>query len=120
LAQHSLHGALKITPGHDPTDYEIGARHGLPIISMFDREAKVTEAGGPYKGMDRFDARKQVWADMQAAKLTVKTEPYTLNVPRSQRGGEIVEPMIRRSGLDHRRWPTRRLRATGAFTCRTL
>ncbi len=87
-------GALKITPGHDPMDYEIGARHGLPIISMFDREAKVTEAGGPYKGLDRFDARKQVWADMQAAKLTVKSEPYTLNVPRSQRGGEIVEPMI--------------------------
>jgi len=87
-------GALKITPGHDPTDYEIGARHGLPIISMFDREAKVTEAGGPYRGLDRFVARQQVWADMQAANLTIKSEPYTLNVPRSQRGGEIVEPMI--------------------------
>ncbi|MCC7359010.1 MAG: valine--tRNA ligase [Anaerolineales bacterium] len=87
-------GALKITPGHDPTDYEIGSRHGLPIISMFDREAKVTEAGGPYKGLDRFEARQRVWADMQTGKLALKTEPYTLNVPRSQRGGEIVEPMI--------------------------
>ncbi len=87
-------GALKITPGHDPTDYAIGARHGLPIISMFDREARVTEAGGPYTGQDRFECRKRIWADMQAAGLTLKTEPYTLNVPRSQRGGEIVEPMI--------------------------
>ncbi|MCC6189654.1 MAG: valine--tRNA ligase, partial [Anaerolineales bacterium] len=87
-------GALKITPGHDPTDYEIGARHGLPIISMFDREARVTEAGGPYQGLDRFEARQRLWADMQRAGLTIKSEPYTLNVPRSQRGGEIVEPMI--------------------------
>jgi valyl-tRNA synthetase len=87
-------GVLKITPGHDPTDYEIGARHGLPIISMLDREARVTEAGGPYKGLDRFDCRKQMWEDMARAGLTLKTEPYTLNVPRSQRGGEIVEPMV--------------------------
>jgi valyl-tRNA synthetase len=87
-------GALKITPGHDPTDYEIGARHQLPVISMLDREARVTEAGGPYKGLDRFEARKRLWADMKEAGLTIKTQTYTLNVPRSQRGGEIVEPMI--------------------------
>jgi valyl-tRNA synthetase len=87
-------GALKITPGHDPTDYEVGARHKLPIISMLDREARVTEAGGPYRGLERFEARKKLWADMERAGLTVKVEPYTLNVPRSQRGGEIVEPMI--------------------------
>jgi valyl-tRNA synthetase len=87
-------GALKITPGHDPTDYEIGARHGLPIISMFDREARVTEAGGRFAGMDRFEARQRLWGDMRAAGLTIREEPYTLNVPRSQRGGEIVEPMI--------------------------
>ena len=87
-------GALKITPGHDTADYEIGAHHHLPIISMLDREARVTEAGGQYQGLDRFEARKRLWADMQAAGLTIKTEAYTLNVPRSQRGGEIVEPMI--------------------------
>ena len=87
-------GALKITPGHDPIDYEIGSRHHLPTISMLDREARVTDAGGPYKGLDRFEARKRLWADMQRAGLTIKTEPHTLNVPRSQRGGEIVEPMI--------------------------
>jgi len=87
-------GALKITPGHDPNDYEIGQRHGLPVLSMLDREAKVTEVGGPYAGLDRFDCRKKLWADMQAAGLVIKEEPYTLNVPRSQRGGEIIEPMI--------------------------
>ena len=87
-------GALKITPGHDPNDYEIGQRHGLPVLSVLDREAKVTGVGGPYAGMDRFDCRKKIWADMQAAGLVIKEEPYTINVPRSQRGGEIVEPMI--------------------------
>ncbi len=87
-------GALKITPGHDPNDYEIGHRHGLPVISMLDKEARVNENGGPYQGLDRFEARKKLWADMKAAGLVIKEEPYTLNVPRSQRGGEIVEPMI--------------------------
>ena len=87
-------GALKITPGHDPNDYEIGQRHGLPVLSMLDREAKVTEIGGPYAGLDRFACREKLWADMQAAGLVIKEEPYTLNVPHSQRGGEIIEPMI--------------------------
>jgi valyl-tRNA synthetase len=87
-------GALKITPGHDPNDYEIGQRHGLPVLSMLDREAKVTTIGGPYAGMDRFDCRKKLWADMKAAGLVIKEEAYTLNVPRSQRGGEIIEPMV--------------------------
>jgi valyl-tRNA synthetase len=87
-------GAVKVTPGHDATDYEIGARHNLPTISILDREARVTEAGGPYQGLDRFECRKKLWADIQQAGLTIKTQPYTLNVPRSQRGGEIVEPMI--------------------------
>ena len=87
-------GALKITPGHDPNDYEIGQRHKLPVLSMLDREAKVTQVGGPYAGMDRFDCREKLWADMKRAGLVIKEEPYTLNVPRSQRGGEIVEPMI--------------------------
>jgi valyl-tRNA synthetase len=87
-------GALKITPGHDPNDYEIGQRHGLAVLSMLDREAKVTATGGPYMGMDRFECRKKLWADMQAAGLVIKEEPYTINVPRSERGGEIIEPMV--------------------------
>ncbi len=87
-------GALKITPGHDPNDYAIGERHALPVLSMLDSEAKVTATGGPYAGLDRFECRQKLWADMKAAGLVIKEEPYTLNVPRTQRGGEIVEPMI--------------------------
>lgn len=87
-------GALKVTPGHDPNDYEIGQRHKLDIISVLDEEARVNENGGPYAGMDRFDARAALWKDMREAGLVLKEEPYTLNVPRTQRGGEVVEPMI--------------------------
>ncbi|MBI1794471.1 MAG: valine--tRNA ligase [Chloroflexi bacterium] len=87
-------GALKITPGHDPNDYAIAQRHNLPIISVLDEAAKINENGGPYQGQDRFEARKNLWADMQAAGLVIKTQPYTTTIPRSQRGGEIVEPMI--------------------------
>lgn len=87
-------GALKITPAHDPNDYKIGLAHQLPMITMLDLDAKVNEAGAPYTGMDRFAARKQLWADMKEAGLVIKEENYTLNVPRSQRSGEIIEPMI--------------------------
>ena len=61
---------------------------------MLDEAARVNENGGPYAGLDRFEARKKLWEDMRQAGLVIKEEPYTLNVPRSQRGGEIVEPMI--------------------------
>jgi valyl-tRNA synthetase len=87
-------GALKITPGHDPNDYAIAQRHNLPILSVLDTAAQINENGGPYQGQDRFDARKNMWADMKKAGLVIKTEPYRTTIPRSQRGGEIVEPMI--------------------------
>lgn len=87
-------GALKVTPGHDPNDFAIGERHHLPVISVLDEAARVNQNGGAYAGLDRFDARQKLWADMKAAGLVLREEPYTLNVPRSQRGGEIVEPMI--------------------------
>jgi valyl-tRNA synthetase len=87
-------GALKITPGHDPNDYQIGQRHNLAVISVLDAAAHITKEGGAYEGMDRFDCRKKIWEDMKAAGLVIKEQAYTLNVPRSQRGGEIVEPMI--------------------------
>ncbi|MBC7877451.1 MAG: valine--tRNA ligase [Anaerolineales bacterium] len=87
-------GALKITPGHDPNDYAIAQRHNLPMISMLDVEAKVNENGGKYQGQDRSVARKNMWADMKAAGLVIKTENYRTTIPRTQRGGEIVEPMI--------------------------
>ncbi|MGA7605486.1 MAG: valine--tRNA ligase, partial [Anaerolineales bacterium] len=87
-------GALKITPGHDPNDYAIAQRHNLPIISILDEAARINENGGPYKGQDRFEARKKLWAEMKKAGLVIKEEKYLTTIPRSQRGGEIVEPMI--------------------------
>ncbi len=87
-------GALKVTPGHDPVDYQIGQRHALPVISILDEEARVNSQGGPYAGLDRFAAREKLWEDMRQAGLVLKEEPYQRNIPRSQRGGEIVEPMI--------------------------
>jgi valyl-tRNA synthetase len=88
-------GALKITPGHDPNDFEIGQRHGLAIVNVLDSDAQMNANAGPhYAGLDRFECRKKLWADMEAAGLTLKTQPYRTQVPRSQRGGEIVEPML--------------------------
>ncbi len=87
-------GALKITPAHDPNDYQIALRHNLEMINILTPEAAINENGGPYQGLDRFECRKRMWEDMRAAGLVIKEQPYTLNVPRSQRGGEIVEPMI--------------------------
>lgn len=87
-------GALKITPGHDPHDYEIGQRHHLDLINIMNKNATLNENAGPYAGMERFKARKAIWADMEAAGLVIKEEPYLMNVPRTQRGGEIVEPIV--------------------------
>jgi valyl-tRNA synthetase len=87
-------GALKITPGHDINDYEIGERHNLQIVSILNKDATINEKGGPYNGLDRFECRKKLWQDMKDAGLVIKEQDYTLKVPRSQRGGEIIEPMI--------------------------
>ena len=87
-------GALKITPGHDPNDYQIGQKHGLEIISILDTDAHVNENGGPYQGQDRFECRKKLWEDMRSTGLVIKEEDYMINIPRAQRGGEVIEPMI--------------------------
>lgn len=87
-------GALKVTPGHDPNDHAIGESHGLPIISVLDEAGRINQHGGPYAGQDRFECRDNIWKDMRAAGLAIKDEPYTIIVPRSQRGGEIIEPMV--------------------------
>jgi len=89
-------GALKVTPGHDPNDFEIGKRAGLAVINVLNKDATMSAAAGPYAGLDRFECRQRLWADMETAGLTIRVEPYTLNVPRSQRGGEIIEPMVSR------------------------
>ncbi len=87
-------GALKVTPGHDPNDFEIGKRHKLAIVNVMNKDATMSAAAGPYAGMDRFDCRQKLWQDMEAAGLTIKKQPYTVNIPRSQRGGEIIEPLV--------------------------
>ena len=87
-------GALKITPGHDPNDYEIGKRVGLDLINIMNKDGSMNSNCGKYAGIDRADCRKQLWADMEAEGLAIKAEPYTNRVPHSQRGGEIIEPIV--------------------------
>jgi len=87
-------GALKVTPAHDPHDYEIAERHNLELINILNRDVTINSNGGIYEGLDRLECRKKLWADMKEVGLVIKEEDYILNVPRSQRGGEIIEPMI--------------------------
>jgi valyl-tRNA synthetase len=88
-------GALKITPGHDPNDYEVGRRHGLEPISILTLDAHLNDkVPAKYRGLERFEARKQVVADLKAQGFLVAEKPYKLRVPRSGRTGAIIEPML--------------------------
>ncbi|HWI36872.1 MAG TPA: valine--tRNA ligase [Burkholderiales bacterium] len=88
-------GCVKITPGHDFNDYQVGRRHNLDPISVFTLDARVNDhAPAKYRGLERFEARKQVLADLTAQGLLVAEKPYKLRVPRSGRTGVIVEPML--------------------------
>jgi valyl-tRNA synthetase len=88
-------GAVKITPGHDFNDYQVGKRHGLEPISVMTLDGRMNErAPAKYRGLDRFAARKQVIEDLRKENLLVSEKPYKLRVPRSGRTGVIVEPML--------------------------
>ncbi|WP_417457391.1 valine--tRNA ligase [Kordiimonas sp.] len=88
-------GALKVTPAHDFNDFEIGKRHGLEMINIFDRDAAINEnAPEKYRGMDRFEARKAIVADMDAAGFLVKVVPHRHMVPYGDRGGVVIEPWL--------------------------
>ncbi|HKQ82817.1 MAG TPA: valine--tRNA ligase [Steroidobacteraceae bacterium] len=88
-------GCVKITPGHDFNDYEIGKRHNLPLINIFDASARLNEnAPESYRGLDRFEARKRVVADLEALALVDKIEPYKLKIPRGDRSGAVLEPWL--------------------------
>ncbi len=88
-------GAVKITPAHDFNDFEVGRRHGLEAIGIFDKFARLNDkAPEKFRGLDRFDARKQVVADMEAAGLVEKIEPHIHSVPYGDRGGVPVEPFL--------------------------
>ncbi len=87
-------GAVKITPAHDKNDYEVGRRHQLPMINILNKDATLNAEAGPYAGLDRFEARKAILADLEREGLLVKVEPHTMNVGISQRGREIIEPLL--------------------------
>ena len=104
-------GCVKITPAHDFNDYEVGKRHSLPLVNVFDRDARIlheftvltfegyAEAHGEkapevYAGLDRFAARKQIVAEMESLSLLEKVDPHTLKVPRGDRSGVVVEPWL--------------------------
>ena len=87
-------GALKVTPGHDFNDNELAQRHKLELLNILNKDASMNANAGKYAGLDRYDCRERLWSDMEAAALTIKTEPYVTRIPRSQRGGEVVEPMM--------------------------
>ena len=89
-------GAVKITPAHDPNDFEIGARHDLPMINILTFDGRINEQGGDFQGLDRYDARKQVKARLGELELTRGKETITHSVSISQRSGVAIEPMLSR------------------------
>jgi valyl-tRNA synthetase len=86
-------GVVKITPAHDFNDYGVGLRHELPLINVLTKEAKI-ESSFPYASLDRFAARKQIVADLEAAGLLEKIEDHKLKVPRGDRSGAVLEPYL--------------------------
>src|SRR5262249_42268990 len=84
----------KVTPAHDMNDFEAGRRHNLPKIQVISNLGKMTSAAGPYAGLDRFDARKRVVADLEASGALVKIEDYALSVGKCARCKTIVEPLV--------------------------
>jgi valyl-tRNA synthetase len=87
-------GAVKVTPGHDPTDYEIGQRHGLETIKIMNLDATLNEEGGPYAGMDRYEAREKLVEDLRGLGLLTRIEPHVHSPGRCQRCQTMVEPLV--------------------------
>ncbi len=88
-------GVVKITPAHDPNDFEVGKRHDLPIINVMNDNATINENGGEYAGMDRYEARKKIVAKLEELGLLVKVEPHSHNVGTHDRCKTTVEPMVK-------------------------
>jgi valyl-tRNA synthetase len=87
-------GAVKVTPAHDPNDYEIALRHNLPRVVVIDEAARMTAQAGPYQGLDRYEAREAVVQDLRKQGLLEKIEDYALNVGTCQRCKTVVEPLL--------------------------
>ena len=88
-------GVVKVTPAHDANDFAVGQRHGLPTLGVLTLEARINDNAPPaYRGLDRFEARQRVVADLDALGLLVETKKHRLVVPRCERTGQVVEPML--------------------------
>ena len=87
-------GALKVTPAHDPNDFEVGARHNLPTIKVIDETGKMNQNAGPYQGLDRIYCREKVVEDLKKQKLLKKTEKYSHNVGHCYRCNDVIEPTL--------------------------
>jgi valyl-tRNA synthetase len=87
-------GALKVTPGHDPNDYEIAKRHNLPMINIMNNDATLNANAGPYAGLDRYTARTRLWEDMRAAGMVVGEREHAHQVGHCQRCNTVVEPLL--------------------------
>ncbi len=87
-------GVVKITPAHDPNDFEVGARHDLPIINVMTEDGHMAECAGKYAGMERYEARKAIVADLESGGYLVRIEDHTHNVGTCYRCGTTVEPMV--------------------------
>ncbi len=87
-------GALKVTPGHDPVDFDIGRRHGLAVITVVGQDGSMTAEAGPYQGVERFEARDAVVAQLESEGLLDRTEEYTHSVGHCQRCKTVVEPLV--------------------------
>ena len=88
-------GCVKITPAHDFNDYDMGTRHTLPLLNIFNADASISDsAPAPYRGLDRFDARRKIVADLDELGLVAKIDEHTLKVPRGDRSGVVIEPFL--------------------------
>ena len=88
-------GVVKITPGHDPNDFEVGKRHNLPIVNIMNDDASINENGGKFHGMDRYEARKAIVEELDRMGLLIKIEDHTHNVGTHDRCKTIIEPMVK-------------------------
>lgn len=89
-------GVVKITPAHDPNDFEVGKRHGLPEVNILNDDATINANGGRYEGLDRYEARKQIVEELDKEGLLVRIEDYSHNVGTHDRCGTTIEPMIKK------------------------
>ena len=89
-------GVVKITPGHDPNDFEVGKRHKLPEINIMNDDAVINENGGKFKGLDRYEARKRIVKELDEMGYLVKIEDYSHNVGTHERCRTTVEPLIKK------------------------